>query len=392
MAMLSLYICALAGCVTSAAGQMGDWSGSPVWTPGSSQDTWWVPNALKDCASNPPFESYHIHVFYRSTNLTSIELAQSLHASFIKAINPQMELCPHPHMDGAPNYSDVCHFPVELDTESMASGHGGFFGIPNYAFFIPRAHKEVSEAWWRQHHQSLDFIAHTNTGCQDPDHTLWATTSSWSGWNIRLIDKSGLICCHTGPAGCRCDITLYSDSTGLTLMSNGLGKPLELLPEAQHTSGARVKTATAINANGFASVVTKGHAAVFRETVYDTRGNARGYSQIEAMGDKHLNIYECIAVEEGACKAGAPVILAKCSEGDASATRLSWVDDGKSGGPGYRVRSGQLASDSCPGFCLSSSNSSAVVLESCSAAGTQGWHRSGTGNKDNLPQGVSDMV
>lgn len=284
-------------------------------------------------------------------------------------------------MDGAPDYPDVCHFPAELDTQSMANSQGGFFGLANYAFFIPRHHKEVSESWWRQHRQSLDFIVHTNTGCQDPDHTLWATTSSWSGWNPRMMDKSGLICCHTGPAGCRCDITTYSDAGGRQLASRGVGKSMQLV---QNLKDARVKTSMTINAQGWASVMTEGTSSggsLFRETVYDTSGNARGYSQIEEFGNEHINTYECIAVEKGVCKAGAKVIVAKCSEGDATATRFSWVDDAKSGGPGYTDRTGQLASDSCPGLCLSSSNSS-VVLGRCSEAATQGWHRSGTGNKD----------
>merc|ERR1712048_1397268 len=93
--------------------------------------------------------------------------------------------------------------------------------------------------------------------------------------------------------------------------------------------------------------------------------------------------YECIGVKGGACKTGAAVIITKCSKADQLATRFSWVDDSHSGGPGYRQRTGQLASDSCPGLCLSSpSNGTLVTLADCISASAQGWRRFGTGNKD----------
>lgn len=379
----------LACIVFTAHGQMGDWTGGPEWAPGSSQDTWWVPNALQDCVSTPPIQSYHVHVFYRNNNMSSIALAQKLHADFINATNPNMEECPHPHMDGATGYPDVCHFPASLDTEGMASEQGGFFGMPNYAFFIPRPHHDVAEAWWRQHHHGLDYFVHTNTGCQDPDHTIWPTVNPWSGWNIRLVDKSGLICCHTGPAGCRCDVTTYTDAKGQPLYSEGLGKSMVLLPTSQDLLRKVSKTTVQINSHGWASVLTQGRTkagTLFRETVYDVSGDGRGFSQIEEFGDQNLNTYECIAVQGGICKAGAAVVIGKCSEGDKLATRFSWVDDAKSGGAGYRQRSGQLASDSCPGMCLSSpSNITLATLDECSSVSTQGWQRFGSGNKD-LPQ------
>jgi len=91
MPSIGVFSLAAAAIAIVAQGQMGDWTGSPNWTPGSSQDTWWVPGALEDCASNPPIQSYHIHVFYRNNNLSSITLAQSLHRSFMKAVNISME-------------------------------------------------------------------------------------------------------------------------------------------------------------------------------------------------------------------------------------------------------------------------------------------------------------
>merc|ERR1712032_323110 len=177
-----------------------------------------------------------------------------------------------------------------------------------------------------------------NTGCQDPDHTIWPTVSPWSGWNIRLVDKSGLICCHTGPAGCRCDITHYTDARGHPLISQGLGKNM-VLPVPAHgplLEGANDILETAhINHDGFASVLTRGttdSGTRFRETVYDVSGDARGFTQLEEFGDQNINTYECVAIEGGECKAGATVIISKCSEGDALATRFSWVDDASSGG------------------------------------------------------------
>jgi aromatic ring-cleaving dioxygenase len=366
--------------------QMGDWSGSPVWTPGSSQDTWWVPHALDDCAANPPIQSYHVHVFFRSNNRSSIALAQRRHKEFVEAMNPDMELCPHPHMDGASSYPEICQFPASLDTASMATASGGFFALPNYAFFIPRIHHEEAEAWWRQHHMSLDYIVHTNTGCQDPDHTLWPTVSAWSGWSPRLVDKSGLICCHTGPAGCRCDITLYRDSQGRALVSQGLGKAI-VVQEVSGRLGA-ASAAIAVNADigskGWASAIVQSNTDAgtrFRETVYDPRGDARGFSQIEDFGDQNLNTYECLAIKDGNCVDGAQVMLEKCSYGDEMGTRFSWVDDAASEGPGFRQRSGHLASDSCPGLCLTAAfNSTAVTLASCRRVAA--WTRFGTGNKD----------
>lgn len=318
--------------------------------------------------------------------MSSIALAQKLHADFIEATNPQMEECPHPHMDGASDHPDVCHFPTHLDTESMVSANGGFFALANYAFFIPRRHHDTAEAWWRQHHQALDYFVHTNTGCQDPDHTIWPTVSPWSGWNIRLVDKSGLICCHTGPAGCRCDVTHYVDAAGRPLFSQGLGESMVLAPTSLDQLHEAVKATLEINSHGWASALTSGRTDAgtrFRETVYDVRGAGRGFSQIEEFGNQNINTYECISVKRGTCKAGAAVIMGKCSEGDALATRFSWVDDAKSGGPGYRQRSGQLASDSCPGLCLSSpTNGTVATLGDCASASTKGWQRFGTGNKD----------
>jgi len=291
-------------------------------------------------------------------------------------------------MDGASDYPHVCRFPTHLNTEDMASAHGGFFGLANYAFFLPRQHHDVAEAWWRQHHNSLDYFVHTNTGCQDPDHTIWPTVSPWAGWNIRLVDKSGLVCCHTGPAGCRCDITHYINADGQPLLSQGLGKPMILgAQDLRHSMTPAVLESRQISANGFASVLTKGTTASgtrFRETVYNTSGDARGYSQIEDVGNENINIYECIATEGGSCQAGAVVITATCSKGDTLATRFSWLDDADSGGAGYRFRTGSLASDSCPGLCLTSTSSSTVVLGECGRGGS--WGRYGTGNKDTPEQ------
>lgn len=92
-----------------------------------------------------------------------------------------------------------------------------------------------------------------------------------------------------------------------------------------------------------------------------------------------------MAVEGGACQAGASLLISDCSGGDDLKTRFSWVDDASSGGAGYRRRSGQLASDSCPGLCASTAaNSTSVALEKCTAPGAKGWQRFGTGNKDAL--------
>merc|ERR1712217_354054 len=139
---------------------------------------------------------------------------------------------------------------------------------------------------------------------------------------------------------------------------------------------------SAINSHGWASALTHSRTDAgtrFRETVYNISGNGRGFSQIEEFGDQNINTYECIGVKGGSCKLGAAVVLTQCSKGDQLATRFSWVDDAESGGPGYRERSGQLASDSCPGLCLSSpSNGTMVTLSNCASASTRGWQRFGT--------------
>merc|ERR1711924_221243 len=104
----------------------------------------------------------------------------------------------------------------------------------------------------------------------------------------------------------------------------------------------------------------------FRETIYDHRGDGRGFSQVEDFGDQGLNTYECLGVKDGKCEEGAQVMLEKCSHGDKMGTRFSWVDDATSGGHGYRQRTGHLASDSCPGLCLTTAPSSTeATLASC---------------------------
>ena len=96
-----------------------------------------------------------------------------------------MEECTHPHMDPAPEQHVVCYFPWGGSVSGLAEDNGGFFNEGNYgwlprhsaesraqymhmvsAFFIPRLQYVDATEWWRQHSDRLDFVIHTNTGCQ----------------------------------------------------------------------------------------------------------------------------------------------------------------------------------------------------------------------------------
>lgn len=338
-----------------------------------------MPGSTSDCARDDlPIISYHIHVLYRGNNVSNIKEAVAAHAAFIAYFNASMAECTHPHMDPSPGQQVVCHFPWSGPSiADMAEDHGGFFNMPNYAFFIPKAQYVDAIEWWRRHSGRLDFIVHTNSGCQDPDHTLWPVAKTWNGWNPRSLEKEGLICCHTGPAGCRCDIASYAVGGAAAaafpvgarcLNAQGLGAQLTI----ESCNGDRHQLIRKhVRAKGYLAaqhVAAVEMNTTWRETVYDVSGDARGYSQIENMGHDHINTYECMGIRakdtaQSLCAAGAEVVLTLCADSDKSGTRWSWLP------------TGHLASDTCPGMCAASSSSSnGVVLANCTDSSAS-WKR-----------------
>merc|ERR1711988_1447292 len=136
------------------------------------------------------------------------------------------------------------------------------------------------------------------------------------------------------------------------------------------SSNTAVAATLAVRSSGSNNAAGPGPhtASMWRETVYDVRGNGRGYSQIENLGDTGINTYECLAVEDGSCTHGAALVISKCSHGDQASTRWSWI--------GAKQGQGKLESDSClrQSMCAGVVKGKAVLVP-CSAAAATGWMR-----------------
>ena len=188
----------------------------------------------------PPIASYHVHVVFNGSDYDSSVAAINLHDAFvdyyIQNIDPtnstEMDTCDFSHPYGYyPSYNKMCQFPFNASIGAFPFSRSNIFLGSNYAFFIPNDitndfansnskynynYYLLTQAWFRQYSQNnklsnnynLSYIFHTNTGCENLDHTIWAMLSY--DYNYPRIYKPGLYCCHNGPPPqCYCNVTRY---------------------------------------------------------------------------------------------------------------------------------------------------------------------------------------
>eukprot|EP01083_Nonionella_stella_P226094 803286_1 len=164
------------------------------------------PNGTSPCnniQSPPPIISFHVHSVFDGTNKTSSEAALNLYHSFIEYINPEMEQCPFSHPNSAGYYTKICVFPFNASMSAFPFFTSHIFGATDYAFFIPKSNYLIAEMWWRQYNNPLltSYMVHVNTGCEDNSHTIWSMVNENYPYKT---NKTGLFCCHDGPAKCYC--------------------------------------------------------------------------------------------------------------------------------------------------------------------------------------------
>lgn len=247
------------------------------------------PNGISPCedTTNPPeILSFHVHVVFDGSNKTTAQSALNLHSSFISATNPNMEICPFSHPNGASFYDDICVFPFNqtaLDWKSV------IFGNTDYAFFIPKQHYLYADMWFRQNYNPnlVSYMFHVNTGCEDWDHTVWSMVNE--GYPYKT-NKSGLFCCHDGPNNCYCDITQY-------ILNN-------------KCINANYKT----NSLYLSQCSSKGmDSSGWRETYYN-----QSFIQLENFGTTGTNTYMCLGQsdENDTCSVGKQLSLIPCKQND----------------------------------------------------------------------------
>ena len=171
------------------------------------------------------------HSVFDGTNRTKAQFALNLRKEFmehIRQIDPSfLESCPFSHMNPAGFMRKMCVFPFkETMNDFPLWTDDQIWSTRNYAFFVPKEYLLETEMWWRQHNDAslASFAFHVNTGCEDNSHTIWTTVNE--GYAFKT-DPTGLICCHSGPAGCYCDMVSFTVPDGECLTGNYAVETLE---------------------------------------------------------------------------------------------------------------------------------------------------------------------
>merc|ERR1712083_145829 len=142
---------------------------------------------------------------------------------------------------------------------------------------------------------------HVTTGCEDNSHTFWSMTNEGYAFDI---NHSGLVCCHSGPAGCFCDFNYYTIPDGRCLTANYTDNTVSVEQ---------------------CNVADKPPLSTWRETYYNST-----FIQLENMGETNTNTYMCLGQEsikkEAVCKKGTKLMLMPCYERDTRLNLFNWVD------------------------------------------------------------------
>lgn len=276
-----------------------------------------------------PILSWHVHVNFHANDATNSSFALALRYQFMDAFGIDDDsICEMGHLQPAPDYDSICPFPLEYNEDGPYAGTGPF-DLPNFSFFVPPALLHEVMAWWNQHRGTLSVFYHPNSGCQDNDHTIWP---AHVGMPTTMNAPHGLACCHTGPPGCTCYVTLYIADDNLCLIGD---------------ADEEVVTVT------YCDEEDPTGTALWAETNF-----TNSFHQIEAFG-WFPAANRCMAVPD--CEAGTPLNMVDClDEGTANTTLVS-----------YNVGAGALVVDSCPGMCVASGGTNeSAVLAACGDSGT----------------------
>lgn len=294
-------------------------------TPGTLPDF----TTCDDQDSPPELLSWHLHVNFHANDPTNTSFALSLRDDFLAAFGLPADECPMGHLQPAPGYSTICPFPLEYDADGPYAGTGPF-DLPNFSFFVPPALLHEVMTWWTQHRGTLSLLVHPNSGCQDNDHTQWPASI---GQPTTMNAPHGLACCHSGPAGCTCYVTLYLGGNGLCVGGNADGRNVTLTACDEEDPNALV---------------------LWAETNFTD-----AFHQVEAFG-WYPSADRCMAVTS--CEVGAPLTMVDCL--DESTANASLV--------AYNVGLGQLTADACDDLCVSVADGegAAAVLAKCGKDGT----------------------
>lgn len=131
-----------------------------------------------ECASAPPVLSYHVHIVYDLYDDTQVQEAMALRESAREVFAPLLGT----DCDGRYDNGRLCMID---DHEFNTTLAGGPFPSGEWSLFTPVSYLSQVYPWFMQHHRSLSFLLHPNTGCEYEDHSIWA---AWLGqpWPLNM--------------------------------------------------------------------------------------------------------------------------------------------------------------------------------------------------------------